>query len=52
MNSNQISKAVRYALMAGAATAVAAPAAFAADQTASQHAPPPTPAPRNWARSR
>ena len=34
MNSNLISKAVRYALVAGAASAVAAPAVFAADQTA------------------
>ncbi|HEY4127343.1 MAG TPA: hypothetical protein VGN70_04800, partial [Gammaproteobacteria bacterium] len=31
MNSNQISKAVRLALVAGAVSAVAAPAAFAAD---------------------
>src|SRR5579863_6052303 len=31
MNSNQISKAVRYALVAGAVSAMAAPAAFAAD---------------------
>src|SRR5579863_3469554 len=31
MNSNQISKAVRYALVAGAASALAAPSAFAAD---------------------
>ncbi len=35
MNSNLISKAVRYALLAGAASAVATPAVFAADQTAS-----------------
>ncbi len=34
MNSNLISKAVRYALVAGAASAVAAPSVFAADQTA------------------
>src|SRR5579863_10048114 len=33
MNSNQISKAVRYALVAGAASALAAPSAFAADAT-------------------
>ena len=33
MNSNQISKAVRYALVAGAVSAVAAPSAFAADAT-------------------
>ncbi len=33
MNSNLISKAVRYALMAGAASAVAAPSVFAADAT-------------------
>ena len=38
MNSNQISKAVRYALLAGAASAVATPAVFAADQTASSSA--------------
>ncbi|HEX2668672.1 MAG TPA: hypothetical protein VHP13_09890, partial [Gammaproteobacteria bacterium] len=31
MNSNQISKAVRLALVAGAVSAVAAPSAFAAD---------------------
>ncbi|HSC46620.1 MAG TPA: TonB-dependent receptor [Gammaproteobacteria bacterium] len=31
MNSNQVSKAVRYALVAGAVSAVAAPSAFAAD---------------------
>src|SRR6185503_3088316 len=36
MNSNQISKAVRYALVAGAVSAVAAPAAFAADATTDQ----------------
>src|SRR5690349_9083019 len=34
MNSNLISKAVRYALVAGAASAVAAPSVFAADQAA------------------
>src|SRR5579859_2389728 len=34
MNSNLISKAVRYALVAGAASAVAAPQVFAADQAA------------------
>ena len=34
MNSNLISKAVRYAIMAGAASAVAAPSAFAADAAA------------------
>src|SRR5690348_18286421 len=34
MNSNLISKAVRYALVASAASAVAAPSAFAADQAA------------------
>ncbi|HET7174635.1 MAG TPA: TonB-dependent receptor [Gammaproteobacteria bacterium] len=33
MNSNLISKAVRYALVAGAASAVAAPSVFAADAT-------------------
>ncbi|MGE5625269.1 MAG: TonB-dependent receptor plug domain-containing protein [Bacillota bacterium] len=33
MNSNQIGKAVRYALAAGAVTALSAPAAFAADAT-------------------
>ena len=33
MNSNQISKAVRYALAAGAVSALAAPSAFAADAT-------------------
>jgi|SRR5215469_1992776 len=33
MNSNQISKAVRYALTAGAVSALAAPSAFAADAT-------------------
>ena len=37
MNSNLISKAVRYALLAGAASAVATPAVFAADQTASSN---------------
>jgi outer membrane receptor protein involved in Fe transport len=36
MNSNQISKAVRYALMAGTVSAVAAPSAFAADATTDQ----------------
>src|SRR6185503_10113024 len=36
MNSNQISKAVRYALVAGAVSAVAAPAAFSADATTDQ----------------
>jgi iron complex outermembrane receptor protein len=36
MNSNQISKAVRYALVAGAVSAVAAPSAFAADATTDQ----------------
>ena len=35
MNSNLISKAVRYALLAGAASAVATPTVFAADQAAS-----------------
>ncbi|MGH8399150.1 MAG: TonB-dependent receptor domain-containing protein, partial [Gammaproteobacteria bacterium] len=35
MNSNLISKAVRYALVAGAATALAAPAVFAQDATQS-----------------
>lgn len=35
MNSNSISKAVRYALVAGAATAMAAPAVFAQDATQS-----------------
>ncbi len=34
MNSNLISKAVRYALVTGAASAVIAPSAFAADQAA------------------
>jgi iron complex outermembrane receptor protein len=38
MNSNQISKAVRHALVAGAVSAVAAPAAFAADATMDQNA--------------
>jgi iron complex outermembrane receptor protein len=38
MNSNLISKAVRYALLAGAASAVATPAVFAADQAASSTA--------------
>ncbi|MGE5626400.1 MAG: TonB-dependent receptor plug domain-containing protein [Bacillota bacterium] len=38
MNSNQISKAVRYALVAGAVSAVAAPSAFAADATTDQNA--------------
>ena len=33
MNSNEISKAVRYALVAGAVSAFAAPSAFAADAT-------------------
>ena len=33
MNSNQVSKAVRYALVAGAVSAIAAPSAFAADAT-------------------
>src|SRR5690242_18253045 len=36
MNSNQINKAVRYALVAGAVSAVAAPSAFAADAAADQ----------------